>query len=782
MRKIYQFFVTSIRNRLLLVMFVVSLPALVAMVVYVGYFSRNLVIGSTIRSQKVRVTSQAQSVNSFLSGVREDVLFLSQLEAITRLLEADSTPSLDGVAYDAARETLEQEFLAFSEVKRIYYQVRFLDATGMEIARVDSDGQSSAIIAHTQLQNKVGRYYFDDTIVLPSGELMVSPLDLNVERGEIEVPHKPVIRYATPVWFDGEPAGIVIVNVFAERFLSPLKAMAEPDETIVLLDKAGYYLYHSTDEAKRWGRDLEKHTERLYVDYPETNTLFLVDKSIADSAALETADEYLFYERFSPPGVDAADAGASGDYFWVMVSIRSQRAVLATILQFEWAMLWALLLAIGVVVGLGLWMSANVVRPIRHLEQYALRLGKGDLDTSILTAPTLSGRVDEIGSLAMTLEQMREELQQTYVSLESQVVQVERRAMYLQTAAEVADSAVAILDPQKLLTDVVNLISTRFGFYHTGLFLLNEASPGVEGGEWAVLRSASSRGGERMLAREHRLRVGQQGVDAGSSMVGFVAATGQPRIALDVGEDAVHFINVDLPETRSEIALPLKVHDDVIGVLDVQSVEAAAFGEQDIVILQMLANQVAMMLYNDRLLHESQERYETLLRVQGEYNRQAWVEMSRALEGGGYRYSRQNFQDRKTLSSAQNFWQPTMTKAVVTKDIVHDMAQPETVALPLLLRDQVIGVIHARKPDGSVWREEEVSLLATVRGRLEVAMESARFYRESQQSAAREQLLREIAEQVRGAVDVDSVMRTAVQEIGRALGREVFVYVEDDWI
>lgn len=752
MQRIYQFFVSRIRNRLLLVLFVVSLPALLGMALYGVYFSRELVIEDAVISQESRVSVQVQSIEAFLQGVREDVLFLSRMDTLQRMLAVKKLN--DAWGHEVARDQLAVDFLAFAEVKGIYYQVRFIDATGQEVVRVDSDGEISTLIPDEELQNKVGRYYFDDTMELSVGELMVSPLDLNVEQGEIEVPYKPVIRYATPVWFEGEAAGIVIVNVFAELFLSPLKTMATADETIVLVDESAYYLYHSVDESKRWGRDLKNPNALLYRDYRETRPLFLTDVSVADSAVLKTLDEYLFYEKFSPPG--------TADYAWFLLSIRSRRVVLAPLLRFEWTMLWGLLVAVMVVMVLGLRLSTSLVRPIQQLEHDALRLGQGDFEISVLSDPELEHRIDEIGSLANTLEQARTDLQRTYVELEAQVEQIERRAVQLQTAGEVAASAVAIRTPEELLTKVVNLISARFGFYHTGVFLLDETQ------KWAVLHSVSSRGGLRMLERGHRLRVGQQGI------VGYVAATGRPRIALDVGEDAVHFMNVDLPDTRSELALPLKVQDAVMGILDVQSVEEAAFDEDDIEILQTLANQVAITLQNARLYQASQEQYETLLRVQGEYSRQAWADMTRTLQGGGYRY------DRKALFPAQDFWHPAMMEAVLTKDLVQDVAQPENVALPLLLRDQVIGVINARKPDGTLWSADEVSLLTTVRERVEVALESARFYRDSQQAAAREQLLREISEGVRSAVDVDSVMRIAAQEIGEALGRDVFVYLADE--
>jgi signal transduction histidine kinase/putative methionine-R-sulfoxide reductase with GAF domain len=172
---------------------------------------------------------------------------------------------------------------------------------------------------------------------------------------------------------------------------------------------------------------------------------------------------------------------------------------------------------------------------------------------------------------------------------DDQTADLERRSVQLEAAAQVAREATAIRDVNQLLDETVRLISERFGFYHAAIFLVDEK------GEYAVLRAASSEGGQQMLARVHKLRVGRVGI------VGYVAGSGEPRIALDVGKDAVFFSNPDLPETRSEMALPLKVQERTIGVLDVQSTEAKAFGEEDVTVLQTMADQVAIALENARL-------------------------------------------------------------------------------------------------------------------------------------------------------------------------------------
>jgi methyl-accepting chemotaxis protein len=179
--------------------------------------------------------------------------------------------------------------------------------------------------------------------------------------------------------------------------------------------------------------------------------------------------------------------------------------------------------------------------------------------------------------------------------LEARTRHLERLITQLRAAAKVTSAAISTHDPDALLSQVTHLINELFGFYHLGIFLLDKD------GEYAVLRAANSEGGQQMLSRGHKLKVGQEGI------VGYVTGTGQARIALDVGADAVHFKNPLLPETRSEMALPLKVSGRVIGALDVQSRQEAAFDEDNVAVFHMMADQLATTIENARLLNATQQ-------------------------------------------------------------------------------------------------------------------------------------------------------------------------------
>ncbi len=230
--------------------------------------------------------------------------------------------------------------------------------------------------------------------------------------------------------------------------------------------------------------------------------------------------------------------------------------------------------------------------PITRLTAVAEKVSAGDL-----TVQARADSSDEIGRLAGAFNTMTAQLRGLIDSLE---LRVEERTGQLQASADVGRAAASILDPDRLLPEVVNLITDRFGFYYAAVFTLDEA------GKFAVLREATGEAGQALKARGHQLEVG------GRSMVGYATAQRKPRIALDVGQEAVRFANPLLPYTRSEIALPLVVGDRVLGALDVQSTQAAAFDEASAAVLQAMADQIAVALDNAALYSESQRNIDAL--------------------------------------------------------------------------------------------------------------------------------------------------------------------------
>ncbi len=212
---------------------------------------------------------------------------------------------------------------------------------------------------------------------------------------------------------------------------------------------------------------------------------------------------------------------------------------------------------------------------------------------------------DDIMVLQGMADQLAIAIQNAHLYKENQtlLLRSSRRARLLQAAAEVGKDVTSILDLDELLNRTVDVICDTYGFYYAGVFLLDET------GEWAVLQAGRGEAGQEMLAAGHRLKVN------GLSMIGAAVSTHKARIALDVGEEPVHFKNPYLPRTRSEMALPLGVGNQVIGAVTVQSVEEAAFSDEDITSLQAMADQLAIALNNAQLLKELEAAHAELVRT-----------------------------------------------------------------------------------------------------------------------------------------------------------------------
>jgi len=412
---------------------------------------------------------------------------------------------------------------------------------------------------------------------------------------------------------------------------------------------------------------------------------------------------------------------------------------------------------LSVVAGLGIALAQNAnvfpspLGPRSPIEQWgplslfvAVTAGLVNLASRGLNDALLRAR-----RYAAEVEEQRAGLE---VTVQERTRDLARRARYLEVTAAIAREATSELEVGGLITSVVNSISRQFGFYQTGIFLLDSAR------EWAELKAASSEGGQKMLARGHRLRVGQEG------MVGYVAQHGEPRIALDTGKDAVFFDSPDLPQTRSEAALPLRARGQVIGVLDVQSAEPEAFTQEDVTVLQTLADQVATAINNARLFRQVEESIEVERRAYGELVGQAWANLLRAQAGLGF------VSDRQTVAPAGDVWTPHMKTALKSGQTVSGQ-DAAAVAIPIKVRDRVIGVIDGRKRDGSgQWTQEEIALMQTLAEQSAVALESARLYQDTQRRAARERILREISDRMQRATDMEALMRITAEELNKALG------------
>ncbi|MDH4137654.1 MAG: GAF domain-containing protein, partial [Anaerolineae bacterium] len=403
---------------------------------------------------------------------------------------------------------------------------------------------------------------------------------------------------------------------------------------------------------------------------------------------------------------------------------------------------------------IGLLLTNRLVDPIQKLAAAAQQIGAGRWDIPL---PRTGN--DEIGVFAQAFAIMTGQLRELMTGLEQRVAErtreLERRAVQLATAAEVSRTTTSVLDPDELTHQAVNLIRDRFGFYYVGLFLLDEAK------RWAVLRAGTGEPGRQMLQAGHRLQVG------GESMVGWCTAHSKARIAPHVGEEAVHFDNPLLPETRSEMALPLTSHGQVIGALTVQSTETTAFSDEDISALQTMADQIAVAIDNARLFREVQSSLEEAQAIHRHYLQEAWEGFTPLSETRlRYRYTEPG------VTSSEEAWLPAMTKAVQQGDAITtaDGGEGAELAVPITVHGQTIGVLGLRRDKASPWTAEDVAVVETVAEQVALTLENMRLFEETRRRAQREQIIREITTKMRGSIDLDTILQTTVQELAKALG------------
>ena len=348
-----------------------------------------------------------------------------------------------------------------------------------------------------------------------------------------------------------------------------------------------------------------------------------------------------------------------------------------------------------------------------------------DIESGNLRQRATVTSADEVGKLGMNFNRMISQLDELQTSLESQISQ---RTEQLRATAEVGRAASSILDPDKLIEDVVNLITKRLGYYYAAIFVV---SPD---GVWAELHSATGEAGAALKARQHRLQVG------GQSMVGSAINLRQARIAHDVGLEAVRFNNPLLPDTRSEIALPLMVGGRVLGALDAQSTEENAFDPENTETLLGMANQVAVALENARLYQEAQSALREIRDAQRAQLSSSWSAMADKEEAIEFSIGQEGYQAEDEAA---------------------------TLNIPLSLREQTIGEISIVGDEA--WTEDDVSWVTAIARQAAFALENARLLEESQQAALQERIISEITSKIWSSTTIDGILQVAITELGQTL-------------
>jgi GAF domain-containing protein len=346
-----------------------------------------------------------------------------------------------------------------------------------------------------------------------------------------------------------------------------------------------------------------------------------------------------------------------------------------------------------------------------------------------------------------------------------------------------------------LLLKAINLIRDRFNFYHASIFLIDTSEHN------AVIREATGDAGAQLKRIGHKLAVGSK------SIVGFVAGKGEPLVVNDIQKDATHLPNPMLPDTRAEAAIPLKIGERILGVLDVQSTIPYSFSSYDISIFQTLADQLAIAVSNSELFGEIQEHLSqhrllhhiTTSAASGTTLEEALTSAVKGLQVtlGGDRVSiLLSDEERKRLmvkawvgysenasdmtipfGSGITGWVAAHRKPLRVNDITQDaryiLVSPNTrseLALPLIFRNDILGVLNVESEQIGAYNENDEEMLGTLAGSLAAIIANARLVDQIRKQAERERLLNEISSKIRRSTDMHTILTTTIQEIQRVTG------------
>ncbi|MFN3742037.1 MAG: GAF domain-containing protein [Anaerolineales bacterium] len=684
----------------------------------------------------------AEGVDEFISTTLEKVNSYAQLPETVEFLQS---PNSDPSKFQELRQTLRMLSRTADPLKAAF-SYGLLDKNGINV--VDS------IFANIG-EDESNEIYFQE--VLRTGHSYISDVNARTNAFTFAAPVKDI---------NGKVLGVLRAHYNAsilQVLLVKNREQASRSSFAVLADENGIILAHGDNSQAKFRllaplpeKELEalQAAERLPKGSNEELSLNLP----AVAALLRKGEPRMVTSEIHPVQrhLEVIVAQPLRTRPWTLFYAQQESYFLGPVRR-QFLIFNMLAFVFGIAAAVTSLVLANrLVQPILLLTQAAQRVRQGDLTVQLNLQ-----RRDESGFLAETFNAMTAQIRELVSSLEARVAertrQLEERSLLLQHAAEIGRIITSTLDPQQLMEQAVNLIQERFGLYYVGLFELDGS------GEWAVLGAGSGEAGRKMLVRGHRIRVG-------TGMIGWCIANNQARIAQQAELDEVRLHTPELPETRSEAALPLRSRGQVIGAISIQSDQPNAFTPENLAIFQILADQLAAALDNAYLFVESQESLRAIERAYAERTRVEWRQTLLRL--------RQPFAFRSLARGSipiSPVYSADVAQALKSGEVIleTDMQSPggrHFISVPIKIRGHVIGVLRTYKPaERGPWSDEEIDALRTIADQVGIALEAARLYGDTQRRAERERLLAEITTRIRSVSDPEEMINTALDTLRRAL-------------
>ena len=694
-------------------------------------------VGSQHREIAEGVTSR---ITTLLQTLPDSTLTLSNSASLTALLETDYRLDNPTLALLQRSQLLQQRAEALSNLTGEFFElvrrsgdfqaITLVGADGVELVRVEHNrsGSMPRIALPNELQNVAEQDFYQETMALARDRVYISPLLLLSEGEGPEAAYIPIVRFATPVFHRGERAGLVVIDALGESFLQYVSGEAarrslSAGQALVLADSQGNYLADTREEDLPSESGYHGHLFGLARGTGESvpqREAYLAEALAGDVVGSPLGRLVVTSLRFNPFQTPVAGTP------WTLLVLEESGYALANVERFSLlfaAISLGIVAVMAVIVGT---ISDVLIRPLDEAAAIADRISGGDLDARIPIH-----NQDEIGRLAHAVNTMTSRLVANIASLEERF---RERTRDLEVASEIASVAVGMRDVQVLLNRTVDLIRDRFDFYHVQVFLVDAVT------QQARLVASTGEAGQKLLSLNWSLAVGSD------SVIGRVTERGENVIALDTEDAAVpHRPNPHLPRTRSEMALPMKIGDRVIGALDIQSVEPNAFSESDVRIFGVLANQLAIAVNNARLLTETERQMQRVEELNRRLTRQAWDTF----------LARQQDAPQATYGPPGDGGDST-----------------SQVSVPLQVRGETVGMLSAALPPDSHVGEEEMALIEAVVERVSLAVENARLFTETELSLAETERLYQASQAISGSTDSADILRALYEHFGLP-GREI---------
>lgn len=574
-----------------------------------------------------------------------------------------------------------------------------------------------------------------------------------------------VVTVAAPVYYGDEFHGIVAADVKLSNVTSQAENIKigntgyafiiDSDGRVITMPPAGYKMYGITAEEL----PSDEFFKQTLVGVGPTDLSSVTRRMVAGGSGINVIkvdgiDTYISYSPIKSSSYTLAVVVPVSEmqqaYIKTQAETQGQLNSAAQLALIIFASLFLLAIIISLSIG------QIIATPIIRLTQTANQIVEGDLG-----AQAVAISQDEIGTLAQAFNTMTHRLREALAGMEQRVEErtadlvkanekIERRAKQFASISEISRVINQTQNLQDLLPQITQVISQQLGFYHVGIFLIDSKN------EYAELVASNSEGGQKMLMRSHKLKIGHVGI------VGNVAGTSNPRIALDTGDDSIYFNNPDLPETHSEIALPLfRTGRHIIGVLDVQSVETNAFEREDIQVLSTLADQVSIAITNARLYEETQKALIESEMVYRSQLRVGWEKFTNAIQITGIR--RQGAKSEFLNEHAAPLNEMNAT------NVAENNMEGAQITMPVKLRGETVGVLKLRSSENRPFTNDQIDIINAIIERTALSMENSRLLTESQRQVNKERVIGEISSKISGLVNIENILKTAVQELGSTL-------------